>query len=169
MKAYKSHKVVQAAKILELSVHGDGGVLRLDDGVNQHVSLDWLTKHVPEEGGYFVRYPDGYESYSPAEPFESGYTAEDEGGGFKAPPVKGYNDQPGYKLTMVNQIKEAEERVLRLLDTFAQNSEAGQIDGRWYAIGRTHLEQGFMATCRAIFQPGRASLPEDVAPGAAES
>jgi hypothetical protein len=35
------------------------------------------------------------------------------------------------------------------------------IDGRWFAIGRTGIEQGFMAINRAVFKPGRAALPGD--------
>ena len=31
-----------------------------------------------KSGGYYVRYPDGYESWSPAEAFEEGYTLVDE-------------------------------------------------------------------------------------------
>lgn len=40
---------------------------------NIFVTPHWVTKHKPHSGGYFVRYDDGYESYSPAEAFESGY------------------------------------------------------------------------------------------------
>ncbi len=32
------------------------------------------------------------------------------------------------------------------------------IDQRWLAIGRAHLEQAFMAINRAIFKPGRVEL-----------
>jgi hypothetical protein len=38
------------------------------------VSAEYLTKHKPQVGGYFVVYADGYESYSPAQAFEEGYT-----------------------------------------------------------------------------------------------
>lgn len=38
------------------------------------VSRVWAAKHDPHVGGYFVRYDDGYESFSPAAAFESGYT-----------------------------------------------------------------------------------------------
>jgi hypothetical protein len=38
------------------------------------VSAEYLAKHKPEVGGYFVVYTDGYESYSPAKAFEEGYT-----------------------------------------------------------------------------------------------
>ena len=33
----------------------------------------YLDKHEPQAGGYYVRYADGYESWSPAEAFENGY------------------------------------------------------------------------------------------------
>lgn len=36
------------------------------------VDFTWHDKHKPQVGGYFVLYPDGYQSYSPAEPFEAG-------------------------------------------------------------------------------------------------
>ena len=38
------------------------------------VSADWVSKHNPVDGGYWVQYPDGYESFSPAKAFEDGYT-----------------------------------------------------------------------------------------------
>lgn len=36
--------------------------------------LEYMNKHQPQIGGYYVKYADGYESFSPAEAFESGYT-----------------------------------------------------------------------------------------------
>jgi hypothetical protein len=38
------------------------------------VSLEYLDKHSPQAGGYYVVYEDGYRSYSPAAAFEAGYT-----------------------------------------------------------------------------------------------
>lgn len=38
------------------------------------VDFEYMRKHKPQVGGYFVQYEDGYKSFSPAEPFESGYT-----------------------------------------------------------------------------------------------
>ena len=35
---------------------------------------EWLNKHTPEVGGYYVVYADGYRSFSPAKAFEGGYT-----------------------------------------------------------------------------------------------
>lgn len=82
---YRSHKLVQAALITGMLgpgplQGGDGArlLLRLPscDGhvtVEQAVSAEYMRKHDPREGGYFVRYADGYESFSPAEAFEQGY------------------------------------------------------------------------------------------------
>lgn len=37
------------------------------------VPAEYVTKHSPEVGGYYVVYDDGYKSYSPAKAFEDGY------------------------------------------------------------------------------------------------
>ena len=34
----------------------------------------FMHKHAPKIGGYLVTYKDGYQSFSPAEAFEDGYT-----------------------------------------------------------------------------------------------
>lgn len=73
-------------------------------------------------------------------------------------PVPGYRPQSKRNITLVAAMKVAEERLLRTLDELA--AEDG-IDRRWLAIGRTSIEQGFMAVNRAVFQPGRVRLPED--------
>lgn len=74
MPLYKSHKQVRAAKIesvrddwAEQGVHVEGiGLVRMGD--------EWMARHKPVVGGYLVEYEDGYQSFSPAEAFESGYT-----------------------------------------------------------------------------------------------
>ena len=38
------------------------------------LSPEYVAKHKPEVGGYYVVYEDGYKSFSPAGAFESGYT-----------------------------------------------------------------------------------------------
>jgi hypothetical protein len=38
------------------------------------VSGEFMAKHKPQPGGYFVVYADGYQSFSPAQAFEEGYT-----------------------------------------------------------------------------------------------
>jgi hypothetical protein len=73
-------------------------------------------------------------------------------------PVKGYTPQPSIVVENVNLNKEIEERLLRRLDNLAAHPDT---DKRWLAVGRTHVEQAFMAINRAIFKPVRAKLPED--------
>lgn len=76
-------------------------------------------------------------------------------------PVAGYRSQSDENVAIVNENKVLEERVLRRLDALRNAAPEMGIDGRWLAIARTDIEQGFMALNRAIFQPGRISLPED--------
>jgi hypothetical protein len=74
-------------------------------------------------------------------------------------PVAGYRPQNDDRVNAVNSNKEMEERVLRALDELRDTAD--WVDQRWLAIGRTHIEQGFMAVNRAVFQPSRVALPED--------
>lgn len=70
-------------------------------------------------------------------------------------PVLGYRAQAEENVDLVNTNKQLEEVLLTRLDLFAQIEE---IDKRWLAIGRTQIEQGFMAINRAIFRPGRVKI-----------
>lgn len=81
MPKYQCHKKVMAFKITDISEevnrHGEHvRTLLLLGAPNMFliVSGDYITKHNPEIGGYYVRYQDGYESYSPAGAFEEGYS-----------------------------------------------------------------------------------------------
>jgi len=76
----------------------------------------------------------------------------------KTMPVYGYTDQPDHNVIAVNNNKQIEEKILRLLDSMATHNG---VDKRWLAVGRTHIEQGFMAINRAIFQPQRAKLEHE--------
>jgi hypothetical protein len=73
-------------------------------------------------------------------------------------PVAGYTSQSADKIAAVNDNKETEERLLRVLDVMLTDE---QFDKRWIAIARTHFEEGFMALNRAVFRPQRIELPED--------
>jgi hypothetical protein len=67
-------------------------------------------------------------------------------------PVAGYQPQPDENIELVNINKVLEERVLRQLDLLQGFSD---VDPRWLAIARSHIEQGFMAANRAVFRPAR--------------
>ena len=86
MPRYLCHKTVHALKIKAVKNPGrpedesDGSVLLVmeDDRFGPlKVDHDYFRKHNPQAGGYYVVYEDGYKSYSPAGPFESGYTQID--------------------------------------------------------------------------------------------
>ena len=84
MPKYRCHKEVSALKIKAIrpnAVHEVG----LDTGsclleveepyfAPVFVTADYMRKHDPQPGGYFVVYEDGYKSFSPAKAFEEGYT-----------------------------------------------------------------------------------------------
>lgn len=88
---YKCHKEVRAMKIKAIVPpigHPTPGMHRILEWEDPAfaptpVPEDWIRRHNPEPGGYYVAYEDGYISYSPAEPFEKGYTLMNPPGGFK--------------------------------------------------------------------------------------
>ena len=73
-------------------------------------------------------------------------------------PVSGYKPQSDSSVALVNENKRLEEMILRRFDglaTIADDHPSYPLDVRWFAIARTHIEQGFMALNRAIFKPDR--------------
>ncbi len=80
MPRYRCDKTVYALQIKANEAHGDHVLLRFEDEryAPKKVSWEWFQKRVPRDaspaGGYLVVYQDGYESWSPKEAFEAGYT-----------------------------------------------------------------------------------------------
>ena len=87
MPKYKCHKEVWALKIksivfdIELAnaenreTDGSATITPIEEGYAPFkVNHDYVRKHKPVVGGYYVVYADGYKSFSPAEAFEDGYT-----------------------------------------------------------------------------------------------
>jgi ABC-type molybdenum transport system ATPase subunit/photorepair protein PhrA len=71
---------------------------------------------------------------------------------FEGLPVHGYRPQSASAVELVNDNKLLEELVLQRLDHLDSLSVG---ERRWMVIARSHIEQGFMALNRAIFQPER--------------
>ena len=75
---YRSHKEFWALEIAEIKLNGPNieyGAMLIParkDYAPFEVDCDYLFKHQPEVGGYFVLYKDGYKSFSPKEAFEDG-------------------------------------------------------------------------------------------------
>lgn len=70
-------------------------------------------------------------------------------------PVLGYKPQSAATVVLVNRHKVIEEAILVLLDAY---SAEPAIEQRWLSIGRTHIEQAFMAINRAVFNPERVKV-----------
>ena len=73
-------------------------------------------------------------------------------------PVSGYKPQSDDKVAVVNVNKALEERALRQLDAMKGNIA---YDQRMVSIAYTGIQEAFMWANRAVFQPGRVTLPED--------
>jgi hypothetical protein len=78
---YRCHKEVRAGRITGIQEvflsegFGTGVLMDLHlEGGWVRVPVEWMERHEPKVGGYYVVYKDGYTSYSPAEAFEEGYT-----------------------------------------------------------------------------------------------
>lgn len=81
MPRYRCHKEVWALKIKEIKRVPSGSATVVHFIVPENaayapfdVGLEYISKHSPQAGGYYVVYDDGYISYSPAKAFEDGYT-----------------------------------------------------------------------------------------------
>ena len=81
MPKYECHKKVWALKIKRIYLaDNDAGaeITPEEDGYAPFVvPQEYMDKHKPEVGGYYVVYEGGYKSFSPAIAFESGYTRID--------------------------------------------------------------------------------------------
>lgn len=78
MKTYKCHKIVKAAKILEVYentlIFGEGEEYHLNDLLKTKFSNMAGEAGLKIDEGYAVWYEDGYLSWSPVDVFEKGYT-----------------------------------------------------------------------------------------------
>jgi hypothetical protein len=168
MKKFKSHKVVEAAKIIAYGIdHSDNNslLLELEDGHTKRVPHVDRFRPTQADLGYLIRYSDGYVSWSPTKAFEEGYTEEGEHAGL---PVAGYRPQNDEKVRVVNENKILEERVLRQIDQLKHENEIAKsneqvlpYDPRMLALAFTGIQDAFMWLNRAVFQPDRIVLPED--------
>lgn len=80
MPRYKCHKEVHALKIAAINRENSGidgmvEIIPADEGfLGFKVDREYDEKHKPQPCGYYVVYADGYQSFSPAQAFEEGYT-----------------------------------------------------------------------------------------------
>ena len=75
MPKYRCHKEVHAVEIEKITYSKHYAMIYPDSRFAAiRVDAEYVRKHNPQAGGYYVVYKDGYESWSPKEAFEDGYT-----------------------------------------------------------------------------------------------
>lgn len=120
LQTYRCHKVVRAAKILRITegpqetTFKEGSLLLwLGETLADAVEVgyrEYVLRHDPQVGGYYVEYDDGkYASFSPAAPFEAGYT-----------PIYPGVENPPAPTVNASQVRDAALKVL--LDYFEYKS-----------------------------------------------
>lgn len=65
--------------------------------------------------------------------------------------IHGYRELNQREIDAVNDIKLAAEQIDILIESLV--ARPVNTDARWLAIGKTELQQGFMALTRAVAQP----------------
>lgn len=63
--------------------------------------------------------------------------------------ITGYRDLTQTEIDLINEAKALSLQV----GDFLKKVEAEGADGRWLSIGRTQLQQGFMALTRSVAKP----------------
>lgn len=77
MPRWKCHKEVWALKIDRIETEPDNSARLYPVDTRYapfYVFSEWLNRHNPTAPGYYVVYKDGYNSWSPVEAFEDGYS-----------------------------------------------------------------------------------------------
>jgi hypothetical protein len=64
--------------------------------------------------------------------------------------IKGYRDLSQDEIDLMNQIKNVDNELHKLID---QINKVPDIDQRWVEIARTDLQKGFMGLTRAVAKP----------------
>jgi hypothetical protein len=67
------------------------------------------------------------------------------------PKIHGYRELNEKEIAAINDIKHAAEQIEILIESLV--ARPINTDARWLAIGKTELQQGFMALTRAVAQP----------------
>ena len=66
--------------------------------------------------------------------------------------IKGYRDLSQAEIDLMNEGKILAEKCGEFIDKLMDDPDL-HADKRWVSIGKTHLQQGFMAAIRSIAKP----------------
>jgi len=67
--------------------------------------------------------------------------------------IKGYRELTQEEIDLMNEVEEKAAEVGDLVSRLWGVAPNGTEHGRWLSIGKTQLQQGFMALTRAIAKP----------------
>lgn len=160
MPKYRSHKVVWALKIAEIKLDSElaaeekrettGGakVYPSDMTYNSfHVDHEYVRKHNPQAGGYYVVYEGGYASWSPADAFEKGNTLINTSSlGYQR--VNATFNPSGLDTVDVIKMKAAE--LIDLIDSLKEDGNGER--NRCCALAQTEVETAAMYAVKANFK-----------------
>jgi hypothetical protein len=143
MPRYKSHKEVWALKIKSIVRDGEGENRESDGSAiiapeeegyaPFRVEGEYMHKHKPQVGGYYVVYKDGYKSFSPADAFEEDNTL-----------IK----ETTFLERLINEEKELAEKIVALgtsLNTYRFSDMVGK-----YQFELLSLQHSCMCTYRHV-------------------
>ncbi len=65
-------------------------------------------------------------------------------------PISGYRELSDFDLSDINAVKDLEREVGLLWRSISRRDD---IDRRWLALAKTHLQEGFMAFVRSVAKP----------------
>ena len=156
MQRYQSHKIVEAGKILEFNHDPEGSFTVVLEDATDVVLIPETGERIRQmateagtivNGGYLVSYPDGYISWHPADFLEHYDLVQPSSGKSN---IKGYRELNAEEVGYMNEVKELAETVGQKVE---QMMDDVSCDTRWVSIGKTHLQQGFMALVRSIAKP----------------
>jgi hypothetical protein len=147
MNHYQSHKIVEAGQIEQLFTRAGGvrltlaggEIVDLDDPIWSRIAAAAGETTGDVIGGYLVRYPDGYVSWSPADSFEQGYTELPQ-------------SEDGEAVVNLHTSIDGMGLGLRaLIDNMVSLADMeGLSDRRWIAVAKTHFQQGLMCLRRSL-------------------
>ena len=166
-------EIVDAAKIEGISV-AHYSVLIYLPGESIRMPHEWMEKHNPLIGGYYIRQISGYEYYLPADVFHRNYTAvaadypiREETINTGQEQINSYCILRRSKIDLMSRIKthgrDTDALLLLVREHLAQqvaladDIEKRRIDAaepaKWLEIARSSLQTAQMALTRAVTQP----------------
>lgn len=163
MQKYQSHKIVEAARIVGFTDHDDAVAFKVEfeNGETELLANEVGERFIsmasaaglPIAGGWLIKYPDLYISWSPALPFAEGYDLLQPSSGKSK--IVGYRELTEFEVDGMNNVKEMGKVMGDLVEYMRgdMRGDGEDIDQRWVSIGATHLQQGLMALTRAIAKP----------------